>query len=114
MNSENDSLPPETTVKKNQQERCPLCNSPAVYYGVDADNLKYFDCPSCTKFLISWRACERVLISSFEKRQTWARMAKLAPEGQVLLIVIPPPSQDPDIPREPVAASWVAKSEFRL
>ncbi len=101
-------------MNETHEQRCPLCDTQAVYYGVDANNLKYFNCTSCTYYLISWRAEERVIIAPFDKRQGLARMAQLAPEGQVLLISVPPPSQDPEVPREPFSASWVAKSGFRL
>lgn len=101
-------------MRQTQQQLCPLCNQKATFYGVDHDNLKYFDCPNCTYYLISWRAEDRVVLAPNIKRQAYTRSAQLAPEDQVLLITIPPHSEDPNVSSEEHSGAWVAKSNYRL
>ena len=101
-------------MKEIKEQTCPLCDSDANYYGVDGDNLKYFECPKCTKYLISTRAETLVLSGSTTRRADFAGRAPLAPDGQVLLIIIPPPSPDSVYPRDEVSGSFAPKSEFRL
>ena len=96
------------------EQDCPLCDSAATYYGVDHDNLKYFDCPKCSCYLVSKRAESLVVSGSPERRQSFAKSAPLAPEGQVFLIRIPSPPSDPSVPRQEVDGSFAPKSDFRL
>lgn len=101
-------------MKEVIEQNCPLCDSPATYYGVDHDNLKYFDCPKCSYYLISKRAESLVASGSSVRRESFAKSAPLAPDGQVFLIRIPLPTGDPAAPRQEVEGSFVPKTNFRL
>lgn len=39
---------------------CPLCAAPAMYYAIDYGERHYYKCPTCTKFIITYTAEQRV------------------------------------------------------
>lgn len=95
------------------QQNCPLCDTPAEFYWVDAHNRKYYHCPMCTYFIVSRRAEALFAEAGQLVRDAYATKAKQAPEDFLLVIIIPsPPSSEK--PRPSLSGSFVPKSQMHL
>lgn len=93
---------------------CPLCNVNADYCYVDAENRKYFNCPQCGYFQISWRAEQLLADKSSDYREELSRQAKQAPENHLLTILIPNTSDSVQNPNVSLKAQYDSKSELPL
>ena len=76
-------------MKAEQNQDCPLCDTPANFIPVDSGNVKYFDCSSCGMFQISKRAETLLLSEHASRRPAYASKAKLTPEDHLLFIRMP-------------------------
>lgn len=101
-------------MKNIQSHLCVLCNAASRYYEVDHGNLKYFDCPSCTNYLVSWRAEEIVVVSPYESRKRWSDIARQAPSDKVLLIRLRNASERSEDPQKLLSVEIVDKSDYDL
>lgn len=91
---------------------CPLCSSSAEYCYVDAGNRKYFKCPTCTYFQISWRAEDLLLKKTQTFKSTLVEMAPQAPQGSLLTVLM---RSATELEHEgALEVAYVSKSELPL
>ena len=95
------------------EQQCPLCDNPAEFCWVDAENVKYFDCSTCGMFQISKRA-EKLLQDELPSRKPiYAATVKNTPEDHLLFIRMPSHEfrlQSDD----PLQAEFTPKSDLSL
>ncbi|MDV7213584.1 hypothetical protein [Azotobacter beijerinckii] len=69
-----------------EEQRCHLCQQKARFYFVDHGDKKYFDCPSCKRYLIS-NLAENFLIEAIEEvRKETAKFASESKEDEATVI----------------------------
>jgi hypothetical protein len=96
------------------KQNCPLCGALAEYYWLDMGNRKYYHCSNCTYFIVSKRAEYLLVEAPQHVRDEFAINPKLAPEGHLFVIIIPPPPQTSGAPRVELSGSFVSKSQMHL
>ncbi len=96
------------------KQTCPLCASPAVFYFVDYENRKYFQCPACTYFLITVTAESRLKGAPAHWLETMKERAQRAPIDEVLVISVGPTSPPGAPLEETLSVTYVQKSQLRL
>lgn len=73
-----------------RSQNCVLCASSANYVLVGAAAFKYFNCPQCGYFQISAAAEKALRDDEPTARAGFAAIAKQAPRGKILALVVPP------------------------
>jgi hypothetical protein len=95
-------------------QNCPLCGTGAVYYFVDYQERKYFKCPSCTYFQITVRGEDRLRGAPQQWRDQLADQAKNTPPDHLLVISVPPPTQEGGRTTEALTGEYLPKKELPL
>jgi hypothetical protein len=98
-------------MKETHIQQCPLCLGEAQYRFVDADNRKYFRCPSCTEFQISVRAEER-LASTPQWRSDYAEMSRKHPNGFTLTVLLPTGPKEPGVAIPALVGEYVKDDDL--
>lgn len=77
-------------------QKCPLCERIASFesHGL---RRRLFHCEHCIDFIISNNAEGRLIGSQKQGKDQLSAMARVAPEGKVLVITLPAPSQQSDV-----------------
>lgn len=91
------------------QAQCPLCNSEAQYYAIDHGERHYYQCPTCTKFIIT-RSSEKFVRqgSRGSELSALARKATESTDLEVLEIA------GGYTPGRPLTTTVVQKANCRL
>jgi hypothetical protein len=69
-----------------KDQNCPLCEQKATFNFGNFALDKYFNCPTCTQYIISTMAEEKLKSLSSSVRENLSKMAKNSPELHALLI----------------------------
>ena len=75
-----------TVETETQQQRCPLCATPAEYRWVDPKNTKHFYCTHCGQFQISVDAQKHLEKGPTIRKIALSKMAREHPYGYTLVI----------------------------
>jgi Zn ribbon nucleic-acid-binding protein len=77
-------------VKEIHNSKCPLCDANATFEFCDRNNIRYFQCVTCTKFFISRSASSRLKKEPHRKAKFSRMAASLRETGNVLEITTVP------------------------
>ena len=80
------------------KQACPLCSARAVPDVVPGEggNMLHYECPMCGDYRISRGAASKASTALAGKREEMARLARMAPEGKILVITLAAPG-DPKL-----------------
>lgn len=70
------------------EEKCPLCETQAIYYEVDHDDKKYYKCPNCLKFQVTINAETRLKRAPQDWKEMASGTSKKLPKNEVLMIAL--------------------------
>ena len=99
-----------TCVTQILSEKCPLCGDDAVFYFVDYEDRKYFNCPHCTKFQITRRAQSKLAEALKHWREQMSEWAQHTPAENLLVISLSPATMDRGRTTETFTHKYLPKS----
>lgn len=101
-------------MRQIHNQNCPLCSGHAEFQFVDYKNRKHFRCLTCTEFVVSVRAEERLSNSIQQWRDQYSEMAKKSNDEKILVITIPSVAKQDGIANPAIQGKFVPRSTLRL